>query len=147
MRARRFGRGSHASGLRASPKAEAISGHRMQRIFRTLPPGPAIIVGSDIPAISAGEIAGAFKLLGKADAVFGAAPDGGYWLLGLKRAPRVLAPFACVRWSSEKALSDTLANLDGKKIAFVASLSDVDGADAYRRYRRQWQRLIQPKSR
>jgi rSAM/selenodomain-associated transferase 1 len=119
-------------------------GHRMQRIFRALPAGPAIIVGSDIPAISAGAIVEAFRLLGRADAVFGAAPDGGYWLVGLRRAPRVLAPFASVRWSSEKALADTLANLEGKKIAFVATLSDVDDAWAYRRYRRQWQRLISP---
>ncbi len=132
----------------ASPKITRIAqgggdlGRRMQRIFASLPPGPAIIVGSDIPAISAGEIARAFKLLGKADAVFGAAPDGGYWLVGLKRAPRLIAPFASVRWSSDKALADTLANLEGRKIAFVAMLDDVDDADAYRRHGRHWQRLI-----
>ena len=134
----------------ASPKITRIAqgggdlGRRMQRIFRVLPPGRAVIVGSDIPAISAGEIARAFKLLGKADAVFGAAPDGGYWLVGLKRAPRLIAPFASIRWSSEHALADTLANLEGKKVAFAARLSDVDDASAYRRYRRQWQRLIPP---
>lgn len=116
----------------------------MQGIFRALPPGPAIIVGSDIPAISAGAIAEAFRLLGRADAVFGPASDGGYWLVGLKRVPRVLTPFASVRWSSETALADTLANLEGKKIAFVATLSDVDDAWACRRHRRRWQRLIPP---
>ena len=55
-------------------KAMAISGARMQRLFRRLPPGPAIIVGSDIPAIKASDIAKAFRLLGDADAVFGRAP-------------------------------------------------------------------------
>jgi hypothetical protein len=119
-------------------------GRRMQRIFRALPPGRAIIVGSDIPAISAGEIARAFKLLGKADAVFGAAPDGGYWLVGLKRAPRLVAPFASVRWSSGYALADTLANLEGKRVAFAATLFDVDEGHACRSLRQQWQRRIPP---
>jgi rSAM/selenodomain-associated transferase 1 len=117
-------------------------GARMQRIFASVPPGPAIIVGGDIPAISAGKIADAFRLLGKADAVFGAAPDGGYWLVGLKRSPRLIAPFAPVRWSSEHALADTLANLKGKRIEFAATLSDVDDALAWRGLRASWERLI-----
>jgi rSAM/selenodomain-associated transferase 1 len=119
-------------------------GTRMQRIFASLPPGPAIIVGGDIPAISASSIAQAFRLLGNADAVFGAAPDGGYWLVGLKRTPRLIAPFASVRWSSQHALADTLANLEGKHVAFAATLSDVDEGHACRSLRPQWQRLIPP---
>src|SRR6478736_6826296 len=46
-------------------------GSRMQSLFQRLPPGPVIIVGSDIPSINATEIAKAFRLLGNADAVFG----------------------------------------------------------------------------
>jgi rSAM/selenodomain-associated transferase 1 len=117
-------------------------GARMQRLFCAMPPGPVIIVGSDIPAISAGEIASAFRLLGKADAVFGPAADGGFWLVGLKRTPLVLSPFGSVRWSSAKALADTLANLKGTKVALAATLDDVDGAGDYRRHRPRWQRLI-----
>jgi glycosyltransferase A (GT-A) superfamily protein (DUF2064 family) len=79
------------------PQGHGDLGVRMQRLFRLLPPGPAIIVGSDIPGIKASDIAKAFRLLGDADAVFGRAPDGGYWLVGLRRAPRLLAPFAGVR--------------------------------------------------
>ncbi len=120
-------------------------GERMQRLFSSMPPGPVIIVGSDIPAISANEIAKAFRLLGKADAVFGPAGDGGFWLVGLKRTPRVLSPFASVRWSSDKALADTLRTLEGAKVAFAATLDDVDGAGDYRRHRSLWQRLIQPR--
>jgi rSAM/selenodomain-associated transferase 1 len=133
---------------RAKPLAQGGGdlGTRMQRIFASLPPGPAIIVGSDIPAISASEIADAFRLLGKADAVFGATPDGGYWLVGLKRTPRLIAPFAAVRWSSEYALADTLANLKGKRIAFASTLFDVDEGRAYLSLRRQWQRLVPPQA-
>jgi rSAM/selenodomain-associated transferase 1 len=106
-------------------------GQRMQRLFQRLPPGPVIIVGSDIPAIAPALIARAFALLRRSDAVFGKARDGGYWLVGLKRIPRVLAPFARVRWSSRHALADTLANLKGKRVAFAADLNDVDTRQGY----------------
>jgi hypothetical protein len=126
------------------PQGHGDLGARMQRLIRRLPPGPAIIVGSDIPAVRASDIARAFRLLGNADAVFGRAPDGGYWLVGLRRAPHLLAPFAGVRWSSEHALADTLANLKGSRVAFAATLSDVDTEEDYRRLRRDWERLLPP---
>ncbi|MGZ8415566.1 MAG: TIGR04282 family arsenosugar biosynthesis glycosyltransferase [Methyloceanibacter sp.] len=119
-------------------------GQRLRRLFAALPPGPAIIVGSDIPAIEAGHIAHAFRLLGRNDAVLGPATDGGYWLIGLKRTPSLLAPFNRVRWSSRHALADTLANLKGKRVASAATLSDVDSQDDYRNLRRCAQRLILP---
>jgi uncharacterized protein len=124
------------------PQGEGDLGRRMQRLFASLPPGPVVIVGSDIPAIRTAHIAAAFRLLGGADAVLGPARDGGYWLVGLKRTPRVLRPFAGVRWSSAYALADTVANLDGKRVAFAAMLSDVDGAEDYRRERASAERLI-----
>ena len=34
------------------PQGQGDLGRRMQRLFERLPPGPAIIVGSDIPAIA-----------------------------------------------------------------------------------------------
>ena len=119
-------------------------GQRMRRLFAALPPGPAIIVGSDIPAIEPEHIAQAFRLLGRNDAVFGPAPDGGYWLIGFKRTPKALAPFAGVRWSSPHALADTLANLKGKRVAFAATLSDVDSKDDYRNLSGFADRLILP---
>lgn len=122
-------------------------GARMQRLFRVLPPGPAIIVGSDIPGISAEAVAKAFKLLGNEDAVFGAAPDGGYWLIGLRRSPRLFSPFAGVRWSSRHALADTLANLKGKRIAFAAPLTDVDEARGWSSTRGDWGRLVPKRTR
>jgi hypothetical protein len=117
-------------------------GQRMQRIFATLPPGDVIVIGSDIPAIEPSHIARAFHLLGGADAVFGPAMDGGYWLVGLKRMPVPPNAFTKVRWSGPHALADTLANLDGKKIALAATLSDVDGAGAYQVQRGSAERLI-----
>jgi rSAM/selenodomain-associated transferase 1 len=105
-------------------------GRRMQRIMRRMPPGPVVIVGTDVPGIKPAHIAEAFRRLGRHEAVFGPATDGGYWLVGLKRRSRLLHPFADVRWSSPHALADTLANLEGHSVAFVATLSDVDdGSD------------------
>jgi len=117
-------------------------GTRMQRLFNYLPAGPILIVGSDIPSIRPAHIAEAFKLLDHADAVLGPAPDGGYWLVGLRRTPSVLCPFAGVRWSGPHALADTRANLKGRRVALAARLSDVDTAEDLRRERRQAERLI-----
>ena len=131
-------------GIKQVPQGNRDLGARMQGLFRKLPPGPAIIVGSDIPAITPRDIANAFRLLGNADAVLGRAPDGGYWLVGLRRSPSVLAAFARVRWSGAHALADTLGNLRGKRVAFAATLGDVDTEDDYRRERRNQERLIPP---
>jgi rSAM/selenodomain-associated transferase 1 len=128
------------------PQGGGDLARRMQRLFALLPPGPAIIVGSDVPAIQAAHIAEAFKLLGRADAVFGKAPDGGYWLIGLKRTPRVLYPFAGVRWSSAHALADTVANLARRPVAYAATLSDVDTSEDLRRERTHTERLISVKN-
>jgi rSAM/selenodomain-associated transferase 1 len=101
-------------------------GARMQRVMDRLPPGPVLIIGSDIPGIRAAHIRTGFAALGAHDAVLGPSPDGGYWLVGLKRSPRVPRAFAGVRWSTGEALADTVRNLAGSKIARIATLADVD---------------------
>ncbi len=120
------------------PRLEQGSGDlgiRMQRIFDHLPPGPVVIVGTDIPGIRRRHIVRAFDLLGAKDVVFGPASDGGYWLVGCRRFPRVLSPFEGVRWSSPHALADTLANLAGRDVGCVETLDDVDEIVAYRAWR------------
>jgi uncharacterized protein len=129
-------------GLRVLSQGADDLGQRMQRLFARPGSGPLIIVGSDIPALRPAHVARAFKLLGGSDAVFGPALDGGYWLVGLRRCPRVLAPFAGVRWSSAYALSDTLANLREKSITFAETLDDIDTAEAYRKQRSVAERLL-----
>jgi rSAM/selenodomain-associated transferase 1 len=123
---------------RYRPQGRGDLGERMARVFRDLPPGPVIIIGSDIPALRAAHVAAAFKALGNHDAVFGPASDGGYWLVGFRRRPR-LPPglFKGVRWSSAHALGDTLAGLPRNlAIAFLETLEDVDDAESYMRWRR-----------
>ncbi len=105
-------------------------GARMGRIFRGLPLGPLVMIGSDIPEITPGLIVEAFKALGRRDWVLGPAGDGGYWLIGARRRPRLVLPFAGVRWSSDETLADTLKGLGGQSIALMPTLADIDsGAD------------------
>jgi uncharacterized protein len=116
------------------PQGRGGLGQRMQRIFDRCSRGPLIIVGTDIPFITREIIAKAFRELRRADAVFGRAEDGGYWLVGLRRRPRRVAPFENVRWSSRFALADTLRNLRAHRIAFAETLFDIDTEADYRRY-------------
>lgn len=115
------------------PQGHGDLGTRMQRIFDRSGRGPVVIVGTDVPDIARTHIQAAFRLLGRHDAVFGPAADGGYWLVGLKRRPHVLQPFGDVRWSTPHALADTLANLRGRSIARLPTLSDVDTAADFAR--------------
>lgn len=112
-------------------------GARMARPFHQLPPGPVVIVGSDIPDIESADIAAAFRALGNNDVVFGPAADGGYWLVGARRRPTVPQNlFADVRWSSAYALADTLANAPSRyRVARVSERADVDDGAAWRRWR------------
>jgi len=104
-------------------------GDRMARVFRGLPPGPACIIGADIPGIGPAHVARAFAALGDHDAVIGPAPDGGYWLIGLRRTAAVPARlFDGVRWSGPHARADTLASLGRARVALVDTLQDVDEA-------------------
>lgn len=111
------------------PQGQGDLGTRMARMFRSLPPGPACLIGGDIPGVTPAHIARAFQALGGQDAVFGPAPDGGYWLVGLARGtaqPGGL--FEGVRWSSPHALADSIASLPGRRITLTDTLRDVDTA-------------------
>ncbi|MGH7037455.1 MAG: TIGR04282 family arsenosugar biosynthesis glycosyltransferase [Stellaceae bacterium] len=111
-------------------------GARMSRALKEAPLGPVVLVGADIPALEVRHIAAAFRLLGRHDLVFGPARDGGFWLVGARRLPRLPPLFVRVRWSSPHALNDTLSGLPrGIRVGFVETLEDVDDGAAYRRWR------------
>jgi hypothetical protein len=113
---------------RVRPQGAGDLGVRMTRPFRLLPPGPVVLVGSDIPAMQAHHIARAFRLLGRHDVVFGPASDGGFWLIGARRVkPLPRALFRGARWSTPHALADSLASLPpAYSVALADTLDDVD---------------------
>ena len=106
-------------------------GDRMARAFKFCAIGPTVIIGADIPEISRDDIWAAFRALGESDAVLGPAPDGGYWLIGLKRTGYGVPPgvFKEVRWSGPHAMADTVKSLGSLRIATLRSLRDVDTKD------------------
>lgn len=111
------------------PQGQGDLGRRMLGLLACARPGPVCLIGSDIPDVRRDRIWRAFELLGRHDAVFGPAEDGGYWLIGLKPGRRVLPDrFAGVRWSGPDALSDSVAALGDRSVGFADRLRDVDRA-------------------
>lgn len=117
-------------GFRRIPQGQGDLGQRMARMMGAVPSGPVCLIGADIPGVNRARIAQAFAALGQHDAVFGPAPDGGFWLVGLKHT-RPMPPqlFKNVRWSTEHALADSIATIPYLSIATCDSLRDVDTAD------------------
>ena len=115
------------SNIARIPQGHGCLGDRMKSIFKFLPPGPVCIIGADILKVDVNEIWAAFRSLGTHQATLGPAPDGGYWLIGLKRSKAVSSQiFESVRWSSKSALEDTVASMPDLTISYVSTLRDVD---------------------
>ena len=117
-----------------APQGRGDIGARMRRALASCPPGPAVLIGADIPGVAPRHIADAFRLLGTHDLVFGPAGDGGFWLVGARRSPCLPRLFGAVRWSGPHALADVRRNLARRvSVGFAARLEDVDDAAALRR--------------
>ena len=117
------------AGVARIPQPGGDLGDRMQAIFDMSAHGPVVVIGTDIPEVAPAHIAKAFQSLGQHDVVFGPATDGGFWLVGMRRTPRIFKAFRNVRWSTSHTLRDCLAGLRGLpriQIATVATLRDAD---------------------
>lgn len=133
--------------IRRTHQGQGDIGTRMARLLAERHGRACVLVGSDIPAISANHIAEAFALLQRSRVVLGPAADGGFWLIGVAPRTRLSGRLDGVRWSSPYALADTLANLSGLTVGFAATLSDVDDAASYRREAHIGMRVTLPSSR
>jgi rSAM/selenodomain-associated transferase 1 len=113
------------------PQAEGDLGERMRGAFEAAFAagyGRVVIIGSDLPELTAELLRRAFALLEAHDAVLGPACDGGYWLLGLRRP--VPAAFRGIAWSTAEVFDATVARLraEGIEPALLEELADVDEA-------------------
>ena len=133
------------AGVARTGQGRGELGVRMQRPMQALPPGPVCLIGTDVPDIAVADVRDAFRQLGRADAMFGPAEDGGFWLVGLKRMPRVIDPYrGRVPWSRTDTLERTLANLAGARVGLAARHHDVDSAADLTRNRGRYARRVPP---
>jgi hypothetical protein len=100
-------------GTRLLAQVPGDLGVRLAAAIAGIPERPLLVVGTDIPALSAGHAREALAALAAgdgADAVLGPASDGGWWIAAL--ADGTDGAFDRVRtedWGSERAFDATLA--------------------------------------
>lgn len=130
---------SRQAGLPLWQQTDGDLGWRMQHaLANALAQGAskAIVVGSDCPVMDANYIDLAQRALDEADVVFGQAEDGGYVLVGCKRALPEL--FEGIEWGGNRVLAQSLAKAKacGLSVVLLEALWDVDRPEDWLRYRR-----------
>lgn len=131
-------------GLALAEQAGADLGQRMARIFASLHRAPApdhpgtavLLMGTDLPGITAHTLRAAAAALAQTDAVFVPALDGGYGLVGLSAAaiarPGVLAGlFADMVWSTPQVMAVTRQRLQAAALRHteLPAVADIDTAE------------------
>lgn len=117
-----------AFGVALAAQGDGDLGARMQRaLARHLAMhAGALLIGTDAPALDAGVLRDAARALATHDAVFVPALDGGYALVGLRRADARC--FDGMRWSHARVMADTRDRLRaaGLRWAELPPLADID---------------------
>lgn len=85
-----------------------------------------VLIGSDLPDITANHINKGLDALKQNEIVFGPAEDGGYYLIGLSKMHNFV--FDNKPWSKTNLLSETLNELEEKQVTFTTlePLNDID---------------------
>ena len=98
-------------------------GQRMAHAFQSSA-FPAVMIGTDCPALSSDLLQEAFEALNTNDVVLGPANDGGYYLIGMRTwIPSLLEGIA---WSTEKVLAQTLEAAKNAHLRTVLLDEQVD---------------------
>jgi rSAM/selenodomain-associated transferase 2 len=90
-----------------------------------------VLVGTDVPDLTAAILYRAFRELERGDLVLGPAEDGGYYLIGLRRCAFERAAkslFRGISWGTGEVLDQTLGAIGGLELccSFTERLADVD---------------------
>lgn len=87
---------------------------------------PAILLGADIPALTADHLRAAAQALEEVPVAIGPASDGGYYLLGFTQAVPQL--WQDMPWGTDAVLAETVRRLDALGIAYrlLEELADCD---------------------
>lgn len=93
-----------ASGLGLRRRRQP-TGDLGRRMALALAHGPALLVGTDCPSLSAADLRSAWQALASVDCVLQPSTDGGYVLVGARRLER--RALAGIAWSSGRELAQT----------------------------------------
>jgi rSAM/selenodomain-associated transferase 1 len=112
-------------------------GERMENAFRSVfgrGARKAIIIGTDVPDLSAAIIDDAIGALDLCDVVIGPCQDGGYYLLGMKELHTGL--FTDIPWSTDEVLEKTLGKVSALHLGIgqLPILADIDTEDDLRHW-------------
>lgn len=92
----------------------------------------AVLIGSDIPALAAGDITGAFEALPRRGAALAPSGDDGYTLIAFTRQAFALEVFEGVPWSTPEVLAATIGRFReyGCGLSLLPELPDADDVSA-----------------
>jgi rSAM/selenodomain-associated transferase 1 len=124
-------------GLEVRDQEGADLGSRLARAFAELLSSPddrAVAIGTDCPELPAEAIGEAFQALDTTDLVLAPAADGGYVLIGLRRA--VPALFEGIAWGGDQVMEQTLARARraGLEPALLDGYADLDTPEDLARF-------------
>jgi len=95
---------------------------------------PAILIGTDCPALTPADLRRAARWLrGGCDAVLAPAEDGGYALIGLRRARKEF--FEGILWGGPQVYADTVKRLAGYRWRALRRVWDLDRPGDLERFR------------
>lgn len=117
--------GAWADGFELLPQRGASLAERLAALASDVG-GPFFVVGMDTPQLTPALLTQALDALERSDAAIGAAADGGYWGLGLRRPdPRAFAGVPMSRADTGRRQRERLAAL-GLSTVELPELRDVD---------------------
>lgn len=99
--------------------------------------GPALVIGTDCPALTARHLRAAAAALYDSETVVVPAEDGGYVLVGMRRPYAAL--FSEIAWSTETVMAETRSRIARARLSCreLPPLWDVDNPDDVDRLERE----------
>jgi rSAM/selenodomain-associated transferase 1 len=112
-------------GIRLCEQPTGDLGRRMYAALAAMP-SPGLVIGSDCPVLTPDLLKRCHVALETAECVFLPAEDGGYALVGVRRANRQI--FEGVSWGSARVMQQTREHIDalGWRCACPAVVWDID---------------------